>query len=67
MTNNSIDPQKKINLKQKPNELSEQELESVAGGGIIDGMKDFAKDVYEEGKEFISDTSNAIDTVKKAF
>lgn len=66
MTNNSINPKKRINPNQKPNELSEQELESVAGGGIIDGIKDFAKDVYEEGKEFISDTSDAIDTIKKA-
>ncbi|GAA6623372.1 hypothetical protein [Scytonema sp. NUACC26] len=60
MTNNPIDPKKKINPNQEPNELSEQELESVAGGGIIDDVKDFAKDVYKEGKELISDIKKAL-------
>ena len=65
MTSNPIDPKKKIITNQVPNELSDKELEAVAGGGIIDNVKDFAKDVYKEGKEFISDTRDAIDTIKK--
>ncbi len=65
MTSNPIDPKKQNATKQQPNELSEQELESVAGGGIIDGIKDFAKDVYKEGKELVSDVGDAIVTIKK--
>lgn len=66
MTSNPIDPKKQNVTIQQPNELSEQELESVAGGGIINDVKDFAKDVYKEGKELVSDVGDAINNIKKA-
>lgn len=50
---------------QEPNQLSDEELEAVAGGGIIDGAKDLAEDVYEAGKDVVSDTREAIETIKK--
>ncbi len=62
MANNQIDP---IEPNQEPNQLSDEELEAVAGGGIIDGIKDLAKDVYEAGKDVVSDTQDAIETIKK--
>ena len=61
MANNQIEPAPS----QEPNQISDEELEAVAGGGIIDGIKDFAKDVYEAGKDVVSDTRDAIDTIKK--
>ncbi|MCU0534464.1 MAG: hypothetical protein MUD14_11290 [Hydrococcus sp. Prado102] len=63
MTNKPIDPQNETN--QISDELSEEELENVAGGGffgdVIDAAKEFVGDVFEEGKEFISDVGEAID------
>jgi len=59
MDNNQIDPN------QEPNQLSDEELETVAGGGIINGIKNFAKDVYEAGKDVVSDARDAIDTITK--
>jgi hypothetical protein len=64
MTNNQI------NLDQEHNHLSDEDLEAVAGGGaVLDAVKDFvgdAKDfvgdVYEVGKDFVSDVG---DTIKK--
>ena len=63
MSNNPIDPKKESN--QISDELSEEELENVAGGGflgdVIDSAKELVSDVFEEGKEFISDVGDAID------
>jgi hypothetical protein len=61
MANNQIEPAPS----QEPNQISDEELEAVAGGGIIDGIKDLAKDVYEAGKDVVSDTQDAIETIKK--
>ena len=63
MSNNPIDPKNETN--QISDELSEEELEHVAGGGffsdVVDAAKDFVGDVFEEGKDFISDVGEAID------
>jgi hypothetical protein len=61
MANNKIES----DSSQEPNQISDKELEAVAGGGIIDGAKDLAEDVYEAGKDVVSDTREAIETIKK--
>lgn len=59
MTNNQIEPN------QEPNELSDDELASVSGGEaigeLIDASKDFFSDVYQSGKELISDIGDTLD------
>ena len=59
MSNNQIDPNQQPN----DNQLSEEELEQVAGGGLVDDIVDAGKelvgDVIHEGKDFISDVKNA--------
>ncbi|MBD1930047.1 hypothetical protein H6F74_28030 [Trichocoleus sp. FACHB-90] len=58
MTNNQIDPN------QEPNQLSDEELEAVAGGSgerpIVDAAKDFVGDVIDAGKDLISDVKNVL-------
>jgi bacteriocin-like protein len=67
MTNNSIDP--KNESSQISDELSEKELENVAGGGflgdVVDTAKDFFGNVFERGKDFISDVGGAFDKYLK--
>lgn len=41
MANNQIDPN------QEPNQLSDEELEQVAGGGLLDTAKEVAGDVKD--------------------
>jgi hypothetical protein len=59
-----------INFNQEPNEnqLSDEELEQVAGGGVLsniaDAGKEFLGDVVDKGKEFISDVNNAWNKLK---
>ncbi|MEO0014383.1 MAG: hypothetical protein RLZZ535_2772 [Cyanobacteriota bacterium] len=64
MSNNQINPNQEPN----DNQLSDEELEGVAGGGVIDDIvdagKDFVGDVVDKGKEFISDVNNAWDKLK---
>ena len=59
MTNNQINPNHELN----DNQLSESELEQVAGGGlvgdIVDAGKEFVGDVIDEGKDFVSDVKDA--------
>ena len=59
MTNNQIDPNQELNN----NELSEEELEQVAGGGLLRDLADAGKqlvgDVIHEGKDFVSDVKYA--------
>lgn len=59
MTNNQTAP----NQKPDNNQLSDEELEEVAGGGIfgdlVDAAKDFVGDVIDDGNEFIFDVSDA--------
>jgi bacteriocin-like protein len=63
MTNNPIDPKNESN--QISDELSEKELENVAGGGflgdVVDAAKDFVGNVFVQGKDFISDVGDAFD------
>lgn len=58
MTNNQIDPN------QDHNQLSDEELEAVAGGGVLgevlDATKDFVGNVYEAGKDLVSDVGETI-------
>ncbi|MEH1843159.1 MAG: bacteriocin [Nostoc sp.] len=65
MTNNPIDPQKKIDSQQQSNELSDEELTSVSGGielgKVVDAAKDFVTDVYKEGKGLVSDIGKKLD------
>ena len=64
MNNNQIDPNQEPN----DNQLSEEELEGVAGGGLFSDIaeagKEFVDDVVDTGKEFISDVGNAWDKLK---
>jgi hypothetical protein len=64
MTDNQIKPNQELN----DNQLSDEELEGVAGGGvfddIVDAGKEFVGDVVDKGKEFISDVNNAWDKLK---
>ncbi|MFA9202187.1 MAG: hypothetical protein ACEQSC_01385 [Candidatus Nanopelagicaceae bacterium] len=64
MSNNQINPNQEPN----DNQLSDEELEGVAGGGVIDDIvdagKEFVGDVVDKGKEFISDVNNAWDKLK---
>ena len=57
--NNQIDP----NLEPDNDQLSDSELEDVAGGGffsdLVDAGKEFFEDIADEGKEFVSDVKNA--------
>jgi hypothetical protein len=59
-----------INSNQEPNDnqLSDGELEEVAGGRVLsdlaDAGKEFLGDVVDKGKEFISDVNNAWDKLK---
>ncbi|HEY9769002.1 MAG TPA: hypothetical protein V6C71_10990 [Coleofasciculaceae cyanobacterium] len=50
------------------NQLSEEQLEEVAGGGLFSDIakagKEFVDDVVDTGKEFISDVGNAWDKLK---
>lgn len=63
MTNNQIEPE------QNPNELSDDELNSVSGGGIfsdaVDAAKNLASDVLETGKEVVSDVGKAIEILSQ--
>ena len=59
MTKNQIDPNQELN------QLSEEELEAVAGGTIgetldklVDAGKDFVGDVVDAGKDFIKDITD---------
>ncbi|MCC5653984.1 hypothetical protein LC609_30245 [Nostoc sp. XA013] len=65
MTNNSIDPKKKIYSQQQSNELSDEELSSLSGGielgKVVDTAKDFVTDVYKEGKVLVSDIGEKLD------
>ncbi|WP_373529999.1 hypothetical protein [Nostoc sp.] len=65
MTNNSIDPKKKIDSQQQSNELSDEQLTSVSGGielgKVVDVAKDFVTDVYKEGKDLVSDIGEKLD------
>jgi hypothetical protein len=64
MTDNQIKPNQEPN----ENQLSDEELEEVAGGGVLSGIadagKEFVGDVVDKGKEFISDVNNAWDKRK---
>jgi hypothetical protein len=44
MTNNQIDPNQEPN----DNQLADEELEQVAGGGIFDKIKDAVDDAYKD-------------------
>ena len=55
MNNNQIDP------KQEPDQLSDEELEAVAGGGLLDAAKDFVGDVYEAGKDLVGNIAETIE------
>jgi hypothetical protein len=44
MTNNQIDPNQETN----DNQLAEEELEEVAGGGIWGDIKDAVDDAYKD-------------------
>ena len=57
MNNNQIDPE------QDANQVSDEELEAVAGGGLLDAAKDFASDVYEAGKDVVSDVGKTIEMI----
>jgi hypothetical protein len=61
MTNNQIDPNQEPN----ENQLSDEELEGIAGGGIFDDLvdagKELAQDAIDAGQEFISDFKDAWD------
>lgn len=64
MINNQIDPEDNFN------ELSDNELTSVSGGGVIGDVlvgpvKNFVTDVVEAGKELISGIGDTIDTNSK--
>ncbi|MGL6343506.1 MAG: hypothetical protein ACRC80_30735 [Waterburya sp.] len=58
------------NQNQEPNnnQLSDEELEQVAGGGVFSDIADAGKElvdnVVDKGKEFISDVNNAWDKFK---
>ena len=62
MANNQTDPN------QEPNQLSDEELEAVAGGSgerpIVDAVKDAGKDflgdVVDAGKDLISDVRDVL-------
>jgi hypothetical protein len=58
MANNQTDPN------QESNQLSDEELEAVAGGSgerpIVDAGKDFVGDVVDAGKDLISDVKDAL-------
>ncbi len=62
MDNNQIDPN------QEPNQLSDEELEAVAGGSgerpvvdaLIDAGKDFGGDLVDAGKDLISDVRDVL-------
>lgn len=60
MTNNQTN-----NPNEDPNQLSDDELDAVSGGGIfhevIDATTDLVTDVFEEGKEFIFKLGDTID------
>ncbi|MEH2084224.1 MAG: hypothetical protein V7K89_30915 [Nostoc sp.] len=65
MTNNPIEPQKKIDSQQQSTELSDEQLTSVSGGielgKVVDAAKDFVTDVYKEGKDLVSDIGEKLD------
>jgi hypothetical protein len=51
MNNHQIDPNQEPN----ENQLSDEELEQVAGGGIFGDIVDAVKDAYDEAKEAYDD------------
>ena len=55
MNNNQIDP------KQEPEQLSDEDLEAVAGGGLLDDAKNFVGDVYEAGKDLVVNVAETIE------
>lgn len=65
MTNNSIDPKNKIDSEQQFNELFDEELTSVSGGielgKVVNAAKEFVTDIYEEGKDLVSDIGENFD------
>jgi hypothetical protein len=51
MTNNQIDPNQEPN----DNQLSNEELEQVAGGGIWGDIKDAVSDTVDDVKDWYND------------
>ncbi|MBD2001716.1 MULTISPECIES: hypothetical protein [Cyanophyceae] len=58
MTNNQIESN------QEPNQISDEELEAVAGGSgerpLVNAGKDFIGDVIDAGKDLISDVKDVL-------
>jgi hypothetical protein len=54
MTNNQIDPNQEPN----ENQLSDEELEQVAGGGFWNDIKDAVKDEINDAKDYVRDKVN---------
>lgn len=60
MNNNQIN-----NPNEDPDQLSDEELDVVAGGGLFDKVKDVAKDAAEKVKDTYDDVKKSYKTVKK--
>ena len=54
MANNQIDPNQQPN----DNQLSEEELEQVAGGGIFGDIVDSVKNAFNDAKDYVDDAIN---------
>lgn len=44
----------------QPSEITADELASVSGGGILDGVADLAKEMYKQGEELGHEIGEAI-------
>ena len=52
---------------QDSNQLSDDELNAVNGGGILDSAKDFVEKTIDKAKDLYDDAKESIETIEKYY
>ena len=55
------------NFNQDSNQLSDDELNAVNGGGILDSAKDFVEDTIDKAKDLYDNAKESIETIEKYY